>query len=355
VLNKQHLVGEGRSPASVSRRALLVGAVGIALLQRGSREAQATAACRPSPATGLQFVSGARSEPIPNTDGYRQLKDPCVVSDGQTWHLYGTGWTVGDSAAVIFHAQSDSATGPFTMNAPCSLQGVFGGGVGAPGVIVEDGVFHMFIQTEFKRRHGTLEHLVSTDGDSFVWADTALTADLSLGEAVIYDAQPCTIGGIRYVAYAAGTHVGQTELHLARSEGSWSGPWMRLGPILRQSDIVFQNRFGCAGYEWGLEGPQLVELPTGQVLLFGVCFLAGPKNGHRQRVFAARAPGPMGPYEVLGTPFDPRTDSWAQGENGHPGAILTGDSVAVFYQGRDGAGKRWKVGTTTMQLTSFLP
>ena len=32
---------------------------------------------------------------------------------------------------------------------------------------------------------------------------------------------------------------------------------------------------GRPGYEWGLEGPQLVELPSGDVMLVAVCFLGG--------------------------------------------------------------------------------
>ena len=337
MFNKQHL-GADRG-WSVSRRALVLGVVGTVVLQRGLGSARAVQGCGGSPAFTPALAATKRGRSIVDVADYLQLKDPCLVSDGSTWHLYGTGWKVGVSAAVVFHATAETATGPFTMCAPCAIEGVSGRGVAAPGVVFDDGVFHMFLQTEFQALHGTIEHLTSKDGAKFDRVGTALAADASLGEAVIYDAQPCVIGGLRYVAYAAAARVGDTELHLARSSGGWSGPRVRLGPIVRQSEVMFQGLVGCAGFEWGLEGPQLVELPNGQVLLFGVCFLGGRDSGHRQRVFAAVSLGPMGPYRVLGVPFDPQLDTWATGENGHPGAALDGDTIVVVYQGRQVPGR----------------
>jgi hypothetical protein len=352
VFDKQLLDADQRAPGRLSRRTLVLGAAGVIALREQSWGRRA-AGCGGSPAATLAPKAESGTTAIANVAGYRQLKDPCVVWDGSAWHRYGTGWMLGAAAPIVFHARADSATGAFTMGARITLDGVSGGGVAAPGVVVDDGVFHMFVQTEFRALGGGIEHLVSTDGDSFVRTDTAITADVSLGEATVYDAQPCVIGGQRYLAYAAEPTVSHSELHLARSTGPWSGPWVRLGAIVRQSDVVFQNRVGCPGYEWGLEGPQLVELPSGQVLLMGVCFVGGLDKGRRQRVFVAIASALEGPYDVLGTPFDPRFDVWATGENGHPGAALVGDSVVVVYQRRQGAGAPWSLGTATIRLDSL--
>ena len=278
------------------------------------------------------------------------MKDPSLAFDGSAWHLFGTGWTSAGAPPDVFHAASGSADGPYVMGMPSVLHGVSGGGVAAPGVIVENGIFHMFMQTEFEVLGGRIEHLVSADGDAFERTDTSLVPDGAIGEASIYDAQPCLIRGERYLAYAAASRVGRTELHLARSSGGWQGPWVRLGAIVRQSDVPFQSMAGCSGYEWGLEGPQLLELPGEGVMLMGVCFLSGDRKGHRQRAFIATAAQPAGPYRVLGTPFDPRLDGWATGENGHATAAVVGDTILVIYQGRQGAGQRWSLGASRIPV-----
>ena len=48
--------------------------------------------------------------------------------------------------------------GPWTEHEPISLA-VKGSGVAAPGVTYEDGVFHMFIQTEFMKSGGSAKCL----------------------------------------------------------------------------------------------------------------------------------------------------------------------------------------------------
>jgi len=307
------------------------------------------AACADSPEPTVEFDARPGVPVIFGAEEYRELKDPSVTFDGSRWHLYGTGWMNDSSAAVVFHATSQSPSGPYRMRRPVVLEGALGRGVAAPGVLVDEGVLHLFIQTEFQELGGTIEHFVSNDGDTFEPAGTALFADPRLGEACIYDAQPAGVDGRRYLAYASAERVGQTQLHLARA-ADWSGPWERLGPIVERSDVVFQTQAGCLGYEWGLEGPQLVELPSGQVMLIGVCFLPGRDSGRRQRVFVATAPSVTGPYEVLGTPFDPALDTWAAGENGHATAVVAGDHVVVIYQRRQGAGQPWWLGTSTIPL-----
>ena len=272
--------------------------------------------------------------------------------DGSRWHLYGSVWSSGAEGCSILHADADAIGGPYVGAETVTVAGVFGPQIAAPGVVHDGTLFHMFVQTAFSSFGGTIEHLVSSDGVHFDRIDTSLASDLASGEACIYDPQPAVIGGELYLAYAAATTLGQPELHACRSSsGTWNGPWERVGPILRQADVPFHNKVGCRGYEWGLEGPQLLQLPSGSVLLLGVCFLGQRRKGTRQRVLVAIADDPRGPYRVLGTLLDPAPNSWECGENGHPGGAVIDGRVVVLYQARAGAGRAWSIGAAELDLT----
>ena len=217
----------------------------------------------------------------------------------------------------------------------------------APGVVAEGARLHMFLQEHFNVLGGVIEHLVSDDGGrTFIRTVTALRSDATVDEAGIYDPDGAAIGGVRYLTYAAMTTVGQPDLFLARSRsGSWAGPWERLGRILGHEDVECHNQRGCPDYEWGLEGPHLLELPDGRVLLTAVCFLAGSPAGSRQRVLLAVADRPEGPYEVIGPAVE---TAGASGENGHGTSVLDGDVVHVVYQERAGEGLPWRIRHTAL-------
>jgi hypothetical protein len=163
------------------------------------------------------------------------------------------------------------------------------------------------------------------------------------------------VGGRAHLVYAAFTTVGQPDVHLAVSESrGWDGPWHRFGPIMRHEDVACHNQRGSAGYEWGLEGAQLVELPDGRVLLNAVCFTPGGPVGARQRVFFALADDPLGPYDVLGPVLTP-IGGEESGENGHATAVVVGDSLALFFQERDREGDgRWRYGLATLPIDQLV-
>jgi hypothetical protein len=161
-------------------------------------------------------------------------------------------------------------------------------------------------------------------------------------EAALYDPDPCVFGGERYLTYAAMSVVGQPELYLARSRtSSWDGPWERLGCILEHRQVEAHNQIGDDDYEWGLEGPHLLELPDGRCLLTAVCFLSSRPPGDRQRVLSAIADRPEGPYTVLGPLIEPHTSD-GSGENGHGTAVVSRGEVHLVYQERSGHGKPWR-------------
>jgi hypothetical protein len=349
---------------STTRRSLLKAAFGVAAvgseLWRALTVEEASAAgapyqpgCRVSSA----FAGPAPRErigPLLSDAPFTQLKDPCPVFDGSRWHLFGSGWSPTAPGWVVMHAHADAPAGPYTDVGVSELDGVAGPGVSAPGVVHDGAGFHMFIQTEFAQLGGRIEHLVSVDGQRFEWTDTALVSDVAAGESCIYDAQPAEIDGELYLAYAAATTAGQPDLHVSRSvSGTWGGPWERLGPMLRQHEVAFHNTVGCVGYEWGLEGPQLLALPGGGVLLIGVCFLPNRAKGRRQRVFFAVAPHALGPYRILGTALSPPPTGWDRGENGHAGGAIVGDDLVVLHQGRAGAGRPWQIGAAVFDVPTF--
>ena len=278
-----------------------------------------------------------------------------MVFDGTRWHLFGSGCGLPTGLEVL-HATAPALAGPWHEEPPVRLHGVeHVRHPCAPGVVVEGGTFHLYLQHAFNALGGAIEHLTSTDGGrSFGRLDTALHADAGRGEAGVYDPEVAEVGGVRYLSYAAMSVVGQPDLSLARSHsGSWDGPWTRLGRILGHHDVPQHNQRGSAGYEWGLEAPQLLGLPGGGVLLTGVCFLADRPRGHRQRLLLAVAEQATGPYVVLGTPVQPSGRGGA-GENGHATAVLDGEGLLhLIYQDRAGDGRPWRILRATTEVAAI--
>jgi len=276
---------------------------------------------------------------------YPDVKDPSPVFDGERWHLFGTGCGLPGGPEVL-HCTAPELSGPWREEPAPILFGVdYIRFACAPGMVADGSLLHLFLQHEFNVLGGSIEHLVSEDGGAtFVRRRTALRSSRWRKEAGIYDGEPAEIGGRRYLTYAAMSVVGQPDIHLARSRrGSWEGRWARLGCILDHAQVPCHNQVGTADYEWGLEGPQLLELPGGGVLLTAVCFLPNRPRGHRQRLLLAVAEEPVGPYVVLGPAVQPLGPQQS-GENGHGAAILGGDGlIHLVYQERGGDGLPWRI------------
>jgi hypothetical protein len=280
------------------------------------------------------------------------LKDPSPVydADGQL-HIFGSvgrdtlGWK-------IFHAVR-LITGEWVEKEPAYLEDIKGGAIAAPGMVYDHG-FHMFIQTDCFSLGGSIEHLVSIDGQFFKHKSTPRISTEETLEAGIYDPHPAVIGDKKYIVYSGMPDVGRPEsINLLQSiSSSWNGPWRALGPILKQSEIItHHNQPYFQDYEWGVEGAQLIELPSKLILLNAVCFLPVGKRGTRQRVFFAVADNILGPYYSMGPILDP-LPGWEEGENGHAAGLIENNMFNLFYQARasDNPKDPWRYGLASVHV-----
>jgi hypothetical protein len=291
---------------------------------------------------------------------FKDVKDPCICFDGTTWHIYGSGGDTYREEWEILHATAPSIEGPWTEIEPARLRGVEGPHVAAPTVMYdpEDKLFHMAVQKDFMDVGGGIAYLVSADGNIFTKMRT-LVSPSGEREAGLYDPHFAVIKNWKYMVYSGIPRVAQQvaqqaaavktfehlpftpqpDVHLAKSTTDrWAGVWKRTKAILRHEDISWHhNRRDHPDYEWGIEGPQIVELPNGKVLLNATSFIEEGRRGTRQRVFFAIADDVKGPYTSLGpvlTTNEPGVGDWENGENGHASAIVQGDELYLFYQAR---------------------
>lgn len=300
----------------------------------------------------MKITFSSNAFPLFHPAELEDLKDPCPVFDGKVWHVFGSGGTVTTETWGIFHATAPCLNGPWTEQEIIAL-GIRGSGVAAPGVIYDNGVFHMFIQTEFRYSGGCCEHVVSNDGFQWVVLPTAILSLPDTDEDGIYDPHPAVVRGVRYVVYSGMpkfSKVPQPDVYLARSmTNTWFGPWTRVGKILDHNEVPHHNPREHPDYEWGIEGAQLVELPDGRVLLNATCFLPDGPRGTRQRVFFAIADQVEGPYQTLGPVLDPGEP----GENGHSTVMISDSELTLFYQSRvRTTNYRWRYGIAKCDLGS---
>ena len=309
--------------------------------------------------------------PLFQTKHFKDTKDPCIVFDGKIWHIFGSGGTVVTEEWSISHATAPELEGPWTEEVPVKLIGLDGSHVAAPSVIFDerDNLFHMAVQEDFMAIGGGVEYLVSADGNTFTWVNTILDPLSVSSEAGLYDPQLCEIAGKKYLIYSGiptmhsndGPFVPQPDVYLAESEsGLWAGPWKRCKKILDHDEIGWHhNKREHPDYEWGIEGPQLLELPNGKILLNATCFIEEGKRGTRQRVFFATADSPTGTFTSLGPVLSDRENEWESGENGHATAIIQENNLYLFYQGRsqtdpDPRANNWQYGIAVFNLADFL-
>lgn len=300
-----------------------------------------------------------RKGPLLIPTSYTDTKDPCPVFDGKKWHIFGSAGTSSTENWSVLHAISVSIDGPWKEQPFITIKGIEGPHVAAPSVFFEKTkhLFHMFIQTDFMALDTRVVHLISSDGDTFDYKDVALYSIPLTTEAGIYDPHGAEIAGRKYLTYSGCTIVSRPDVYLAESEnGTWNGPWKRLGRILRHEEVPHHNQHGHHDYEWGLEGSQLLELPSGLILLIAVCFLPEGSRGSRQRVFFAIAEKVTGPYHTIGPVLPPESEPrWESGENGHAAGIVIDGKLSLFYQARsvDASEAAWRYGLARFAIADI--
>lgn len=266
------------------------------------------------------------------------VKDPCPVFARGGWHLFVSGGHDEYRGWNMAHFVSADIAGPYSLQSKGGIvhQGFH---ISGPGVIYDVGKFHVLVQTDYAHPGGDIVYATSDNGDDWSVPEIVLSSLPGTFEAGIYDAHPSRVDGICVLTYAAfpepnGT-APQPDIHYATAD-RWSGPWVRLGPLLRHEQVVLHNRRDHHDYEWGLEGPQVLELPSGRILLTFVSFVDGPR-GTRQRLRHAIA-------DRLGSPFiviEPQIAPVAGGENGHGVTLNVEGSLMAVYQDR-AYGKPWR-------------
>jgi hypothetical protein len=294
------------------------------------------------------------SRPLLYSKYFKEIKDPAIVFDTHQWHIYATGIVPDDQSwqGETFHATAKTIIGPWHEHKPVIVP-VRGSCVAAPEVVFEKGVFHMFLQTTCFELGGAIDHLFSYDGEHFEQYSKVLNAIPDSQEAGIYDQSPDIIKGQKYLTYAAMAKVGETDIYLAKSvDGSWTH-FQRLGSILSHDEVDCHNKIGESDYEWGLEGPQLLELPSGGVLLIAVCFLPNKPRGEKQRIIFAKGDNVKGPYNCLGIALEPTAESWDNAENGHATGVIQDDTLHLFYQGRGKEGL-WNIGYAKYSVNDIM-
>ena len=308
--------------------------------------------------------------PLFVSERFKDMKDPCICFDGTTWHIFGSGGDTRPEVWQILHATAPHIEGPWTEVEPAKLRGADGPHVAAPSVVFdpEDRLFHMAVQKDFMSIGGDITYLASADGHTFTKMRT-LVRPRGSSEAGLYDPQLSLIRGKKYLVYSGIPKrlvedvpiIPQPDVYLARSiTDQWSGPWKRIGKILDHEDIAWHhNRREFPDYEWGIEGPQIVELPGGRMLLNATCFMEEGPRGTRQRVFFAVADNVDGPYQSLGPVLTDRSEEWESGENGHASAWVEGDELYLFYQARSithpiPVENRWYYGIAVYRVKDIL-
>ncbi|HYF28865.1 MAG TPA: hypothetical protein VEA36_00680, partial [Candidatus Paceibacterota bacterium] len=135
---------------------------------------------------------------------FKDLKDPCIAFDGNTWHIYGSRGTVITETWEILHATAPTIDGPWTEAVEsCLLRGVHGPHVAAPSVYYDpaDKLFHMAVQKDFMDVGGDIAYLVSADGHIFTKMRTLVKPKGSV-EAGLYDPHFAEVNGKKYLVYS---------------------------------------------------------------------------------------------------------------------------------------------------------
>ena len=242
---------------------------------------------------------------------FNDVKDPCMVFDGEKWHLFTSGgWGPNHGGWQVTHMISENMHGPFRLHSTLNI--MEGSCVAAPGVVYHKGLFYMTIQTGYQHL-GESIFLTTSKGDG-VWTEPKMIIG-GLDHMCCYDAHISFVDDEMVVVYAS---YDERNMHRPNLYVSYPMRYITFEArhrikLLDCDDVKFHNAHYHHDYEWGLEGPQVLDIPGVGMLLTFVAFLGDRPRGQRQRLCFALASYKNLWWKILPPVVDPPEN----GENGH--------------------------------------
>ncbi|MDF2963913.1 MAG: glycoside hydrolase family 43 [Paenibacillus sp.] len=285
----------------------------------------------------LLFADSSRGRPF--------SKDPAVVKYlGLYWMYYSLspygdgrnrdGWAIG--VAVSLNLNQWEKVGEITPEQPCEAKGIC-----APGVIVLDGVLHLFYQTYGNGPKDAICHATSTDGLRFIKDKTnpifSPTGEWNNGRAI--DADVIAYKDKLFLYFASRDPKGEIQL-----QGVATAP---IGSSYSAEDWTQACNAPILYPELPWEG-QCIEAAAACVRGDRVVmFYAGAYNNRPQQIGCAVSVDGVH-YERLfiEQPFLPcgQPGSWNSSESGHPFVFVDDDDrTYLFYQGNNDNGQTWYI------------
>lgn len=270
-------------------------------------------------------------------------KDPCVIHFGGRYLMYysvppyknrpGSGWNIG--IAESHDLVNWNKVGEITPAAGADYEK---NGLCAPGVLVRDGIVHLFYQTYGNWRNDAVCHAESRDGLHFRRDSTnpvfRPTGNWNCGRAI--DAEVCFFKGKYYLYFATrdkdfkvqmlGVAVAPENTDFSR--GSWTQAVD--APVLKP-ELDWEGR--C------IEAASIAK--RGNKLFM---FYAGDYNNAPQQIGVAESSDGLHWKRVFDKPFMPngKPGEWNSSESGHPCIFTDNDNrTYLFFQGNNDQGRTW--------------
>ena len=263
-------------------------------------------------------------------------KDPVVVPfDGEYW-LYFSQFDADQHLRVGIARSTDLDNWEFVGLLP--LEGeVEKNGIGAPGAIVLGGAIHLFYQTYGNGKNDAICHATSTDGLNFernannpifrpsgAWnCGRAIDADVIAHENTLFLA--CATRDPDYqiqklvMASAPLNSDFGPQSWTQRGEGSVLEPQLKWEGECIEAPAMLQR----AGRSW--------------------MFYAGAYNASPQQIGLAVSDDGIRWRRTSDEPFlrNGAPGTWNADESGHPGVLVDGERVHLFFQGTSDKGRTW--------------
>ena len=263
-------------------------------------------------------------------------KDPVVVKFGGQYWLYFSQFDA-DKRLRVGIARSPNLD-DFEFIGYLPLQGeVEKNGIGAPGAIVLDGAIHLFYQTYGNGPRDAICHAISTDGLNFARnAGNPIfrpSGDWNCGRAIDADVIAHEDTLILACATRDPAFVIQKLVMASAPLNSDYGPqsWTQRGAgAALEPELPWEGE--C------IEAPSMLQR-AGRSWMF----YAGAYNAAPQQIGLAVSDDGIRWRRTGDEPFlrNGAPGAWNADESGHPGVLVEGERVHLFFQGTPDKGQTW--------------